>query len=186
MKGDEAVQWIYHSPHLQIFVQGVMQFQDMHPYHSDLGVACNIMRPTTNAQTALAFHFDTIDSSIKTADSKGNQNSRGATGVIGIQDCIVGGERLTFPKVQRENVNEVRDIVNEYNPLSPQSIINGCVPSVVEDPIAGMLCIFNGGDVLHCVSSVREGIRVATVFLYCEAKPTECDSTNDSGNFFYG
>ena len=103
MSGEEAVQWIYQSPHLQLFVQGVMRMTDIYPYHSDLGVAVNIMRPTDHQATknALAFHFDTIDSSVKVGgDVYGadNRNARGATGVIGIQDCLVEVSASHFPQ----------------------------------------------------------------------------------------
>ena len=53
MAADDAVQWIYHSPHLQLFVQGVLRLSTIHPYQCDLGVAVNIMRPTDNAKNAL-------------------------------------------------------------------------------------------------------------------------------------
>ena len=191
MVGNEVVEWIYHSPHLQLLVQGVMQFENMHTYKSDLGLAVNIMRPTpipdVIPQTALSFHFDTIDSSIQ-KDSHGNHNARGATGVIGIQDCVKdkGGERVCFPTINRESVDNVAAVLEKYQPLTPTVPINGCTPVVVQEPIAGMLSLFNGGDVLHGVSSVREGVRVAVVFLYCETEPTACGSTDDSADSFYG
>lgn len=209
---DSAVQWIYHSPHLQLFVQKVMQFAAIFPYHSDLGVAVNIMRPSVSAairapKTALGFHFDTIDSSVVTSDvlegkteTMENKNSRGATGVIGIRDCTpgAGGERISFPQVNRQRVNAVAAVVENFNPLFPSQSLVGfvdpnleegwdkaIVPRVVTEPIAGLLSLFNGGDILHAVSSVRDGIRVATVFLYCETPPVECQSVLDSSQAFY-
>ena len=186
MHPQDAIQWIYHSPHFQLFVQGVMGLCKMFPYYSDLGIAINIMRPAEDtAKTALGFHFDTIDSSIQ-VDQSGNQNARGATGVIGIQDCTVGGERITFTNVSRDKVDKVRDIVQLFDPLHPKTEIAGCAPKVVQEPIAGVLSIFNGGNVLHGVSSVREGLRIAAVFLYSEEKTSACESTTDSANAFYG
>jgi hypothetical protein len=185
MGPEDAVQWIYHSPHLQMFVKEVMGFNAIFPYHSDLGVAVNIMRPHGDAKTALGFHFDSIDSSLQ-VDMAGNQNAKGATGVIGIQDCTVGGERLTFPSVTRNKVAEVEQVVNNFNPLDPGRAIGESVPVVVNTPVAGVLSVFNGGNVLHSVSSVREGLRIAAVFLYSEKKTTSDASSVDSANAFYG
>ncbi|CAM9251102.1 unnamed protein product, partial [Ectocarpus fasciculatus] len=166
MHSQDDIQWIYHSPHFQLFVQGVMGFSNMFPYYSDLGIAINIMRPVQDpAQTALGFHFDTIDSSIQ-VDQSGNQNARGATGVIGIQDCSIGGERITFTNISRDKVDKVRDVVRNFDPLHPKKEIAGSSPEVAEESIAGVLSVFNGGNVLHGVSSVREGLRIAAVFLY--------------------
>ena len=62
---------------------------------------------------------------------------------------------------------------------------------VVDEPIAGVLCLFNGGNQLHAVSAVRRGLRIAAVFLYCEdnpddANPTDKSILNDSASSFYG
>lgn len=192
MECEDAVQWIYHSPHLKLFVQRAMKFVSIYPYQSDLGVAVNIMKksPNDHAKTSLGFHFDTIDSSVGNTKSE-NRNTRGATGVIGIQDCLVGGERISFPGVCRENVSAVKKVVDNFDPLNPfntftldgpESVI---VPTVVTEPISGVLSLFDGGDILHGVSSVRSGVRVATVFLYCETDPVESQSTLDSANAFY-
>jgi len=203
MAADDAVQWIYHLPHLKLFVQGVMRFSQLHPYLSDLGVAVNIMRPEGpntvlpvaafsegmrlgGKRTALSFHFDTIDSSVVNSRACGNMNARGATGVIGIQDCEEGGERVTFPTVHRENVSTVSAIVDLYDPHNPCKEIAGHKPDVITEPTAGVLSLFNGGDVLHGVSAVTKGLRAAAVFLYCEQKPVGSKSNTDSINTFYG
>ena len=59
-----ALQWVYHSPHLQAFIAGVMGFTCCYPYESDLGLAVNIMRPAGEvqpnakpAQTALSLRL---------------------------------------------------------------------------------------------------------------------------------
>ena len=38
---------------------------------------------------------------------------KGVTGVIGIQDCTVGGERIVFPEVDRSKVEDVQRVVTE-------------------------------------------------------------------------
>ena len=62
---------------------------------------------------------------------------------------------------------------------------------VVNESTAGCLCLFNGGNQLHAVSAVRKGIRISTVFLYCEENPDNSTTANngiltDSSNAFYG
>ena len=216
---DDIVQWIYHSPHLQKFIKGVMDFKGIYPYNSDIGVAVNVNRPFDEfqkqrkgggdqndmkkqkveweqkgekaPQTALGFHFDSIDSSIKESLSSTINQARGATGVIGIQDCTIGGERITFPTISRLQVSHVKTVLDTFNPLQPSATLIGddgasLTPNVVKDPIAGVLSVFNGGDILHAVSSVREGLRVATVFLYAEQKPTMDATTKDNCEAFYG
>lgn len=226
MSKNDIVQWIYHSPHLQRFIKGIMEFKEIYPYNSDIGVAVNVNRSidefkqlqtsapenisnvsnesksngevkekeeekkTNFPQTALGFHFDSIDSSIQQSLSSINQ-ARGATGVIGIQDCKVGGERITFPTISREEVSQVRSVLHNFDPLKPTAALtdedgSSLIPQVVEDSIAGVLSVFNGGDVLHAVSSVREGVRVATVFLYAEQQPTMDATTKDNCDAFYG
>lgn len=59
MQMDDVVQWIYHSPHLKMFIKGVMRFAEMYPYLNDLGVAVNVMRPFDNAKTALGKDYYT-------------------------------------------------------------------------------------------------------------------------------
>jgi len=49
----------------------------------------------------------------------------------------------------------------------------------------GVLYLFNGGNVLHAVSSVRKGARIATVFMYQETPPVATDDSVASANFFY-
>lgn len=183
---DDPVQWIYHSPHLQLFVQRVMGFSAMYPYHNGLGVAVNIMRPMPGAQTSLGFHFDAIDSSAQVSAQSGNKNARGATGVIGIQDSIRGGERIVYPTLDRDCVQAVASVVRSYDPEHPHRSIDGHEPQVVTEPIAGVLSLFNGGDMLHGVSAVLDGIRVATVFLFCEQEPEQSQSNADSATAFYG
>jgi hypothetical protein len=182
MQHDAPVQWIYHSPHLRMFLRGVMGCKDLFPYLCDLGVALNIMRPVQDAQTALGFHFDSIDSS--TSSSKTLQ-PKGATGVIGIQDSVEGGERIVFPGVNRTKVGEVQGILEGYDPLHPDEKIGGSEPSVFRESTEGVLYLFNGGDVLHGVSSVRKGSRIASVFLFKEEPPSATADSTASANFFY-
>jgi len=143
---------------------------------------------------SIGFHFDTIDSSTEGSLEcvAGSKQSRGATGVIGIQDCESGGERVTFPSINRKKVDAVKAVVDRFDPLFPGAAIqeyhapgDSHTPVVVREPISGMLSLFNGGDILHGVSSMRKGVRIATVFLYCEQEPSQCDSTIDSANAFY-
>jgi hypothetical protein len=183
MQENDALQWIYHSPHLRIFLAHVMGCKKLYPYLSDLGLAVNIMRPRV-AQTALGFHFDSIDSS----QSKVSKNAqpKGVTGVIGIQDCLEGGERIVFPTVHRNRVDLVRKILKKYNPLNPGRHIETSKPSVFREPTKGMLYLFNGGDVLHGVSSVRKGSRIAAAFMFQETRPNDTNESEASANFFYG
>ena len=136
MNENDAVQWIYHSPHLRLFLAYVMECHRLYPYLSDLGLAINIMRPAKSAQTALGFHFDSIDSS-RSKNGEGTQ-PKGATGVIGIQDCDEGGERIVFPTVNRNNVESVDMILKKYDPLRPGKIIGPLKPSVFRQATRGM------------------------------------------------
>ena len=87
----------------------------------------------------------------------------------------------------------MRAVVNSFSshPDHIHSVIDKCRPLVVTEPVAGMLCLFNGGNQLHAVSAVRRGLRVAAVFLYSEENPDIADTGNqgilqDSANSFYG
>jgi hypothetical protein len=182
---DDDILWIYHSPHLQLFIEKALGCNSLFPYLNDLGIAVNIMRPRPNTQTALGFHFDSVDSSIKKVQHD-IQQSKGVTGVIGLVDAIEGGERIVFPHVHRENVKDVSQIVQNYNPLQPhQSLTLNAIPQVESKPTAGMLYLFDGGNVLHGVSSVRKGDRMALAFMYSELPPSESDEDEASANFFY-
>ena len=155
---DDDILWIYHSPHLQLFIERALGCNTLFPYLNDLGIAVNIMQPRPTAQTALGFHFDSVDSSIKEDKSKNGsiQQAKGVTGVIGLVDADDGGERIVFPNVHRENVKDVSTIVQKYNPLSPNAVLSrNAVPKVEMLATAGMLYLFDGGNVLHGVSSVR-------------------------------
>ena len=114
-------------------------------------------------------------------------------GVIGIKDCEEGGERVVFSSVSRDQVDNVTAIVNSFSshPDHIKSSIHNCKPLVVDEPTAGVLCLFNGGNQLHAVSKVRKGVRIAAVFLYCEENPDKASphsqgSLMDSANSFYG
>jgi hypothetical protein len=202
------VQWIYHSPHLREFLRVVMGSQSLHPYMSDLGVAVNVMRPRSssggaavkleneskNDKTALGFHFDSINSSGKvsgredknTLSTSSSTQPRGCTGVIGILDCDEGGERIVFNDINRSRVDAVRMVANQYNPLQPYAKIGDYVPKVFTDPTAGILYLFDGGDVLHGVSAVKKGVRIAAVFLYQEDCPPDQTRDGDkSSAYFY-
>ena len=105
----------------------------------------------------------------------------------------MGGERIVFSNVSREQVDNVTAIVKSFSshPESIHSTIHNCNPLVVDEPIAGVLCLFNGGNQLHAVSKVRQGVRIAAVFLYCEENPDKASANNqgvlmDSANSFYG
>jgi hypothetical protein len=205
---DSPIQWVYHSPHLRAFLSGVMGCATLYPYLSDLGLAINVMRPAADdAQAALGFHFDSIDSSNNgeeddgrgtrddtTGDGGGGTDGtgdtspqpKGATGVIGITDCLEGGERVVFPTIHREDVADVARVLDAFDPLQPGATIGGTLtPSVCREPTSGVLYLFNGGDVLHGVSSVRSGSRIAAVFLFKEAPPSETVDSKASAAFFY-
>jgi len=95
------------------------------------------------------------------------------TGVIGIKDSKGGGERVVFPTVNRDQIETVKIIVNTFS-SEPDKIgisIDGHCPEVVREPVAGVLCLFNGGNQLHAVSSIRSGLRMIAAFLYCEENP---------------
>ena len=190
MDPNDQVLWIYHSPHIQLFVEQALGCNSLYPYLSDLGIAANVMRPRPTAQTALGFHFDSVDSSNQKHPSKDLQplfqQQKGVTGVIGLLDAIEGGERIVFPTVHREHVEDVGTIVNTYDPLRPsQSLTTNAVPQVESEATAGMLYLFDGGNVLHGVSSVRKGSRIALAFLYSESSPEETSVSEASADFFY-
>jgi hypothetical protein len=199
---DAPVHWIYHSPHLREFLRVVMGCESLHPYLSDLGVAVNIMRPPTPSlsraakgaippnKTALGFHFDSIDSSSRNRITSGTSGTvhqpRGATGVIGIQDCEEGGERVVFPNIHRADVDDVRKVVEQFDPLNPGACVGSHHPEVFTEATAGMLYLFDGGDVLHGVSAVRRGVRIAAVFLFQEDHAPEVSADSDaSAKYFY-
>ena len=87
MEKDDILLWIYHSPHLQLFVKRIMQYKCIFPYSTcDLGLAMNISRPVVSEENriptnlALGFHFDSINSSPATDTSNTFAQARGATG----------------------------------------------------------------------------------------------------------
>jgi hypothetical protein len=191
---DSPIQWVYHSPQLRAFLSGVMGCATLYPYLSDLGLAINVMRPgAADAQAALGFHFDSIDSSNNNGGHGGTSGTgdtspqpKGATGVIGITDCLEGGERVVFPTIHRADVTDVARVLDAFDPLNPGATIGGTLtPSVCREPTSGVLYLFNGGDVLHGVSSVRSGSRIAAVFLFKEAPPSETVDSKASAAFFY-
>ena len=98
---------------------------------------------------------------------------------------------MVFSTVSREQVENVTAIVKSFSshPDHICSSINDCQPLVVDEPTLGVLCLFNGGNQLHAVSRVREGVRIAAVFLYCEENPDKAANQGvlmDSANSFYG
>ena len=86
---NDDVLWIYHSPHVQKFIEITLGCNNLFPYLNDLGIAVNIMRPRPTTQFALGMHFDSVDSSNK--EDSGLKQAKGVTGVIGLIDAIVGG-----------------------------------------------------------------------------------------------
>ena len=63
---------------------------------------------------------------------------------------------------------------------------DSATPSVFSGPTRGLLYLFNGGDVLHGVSAVRAGARVAAVFMFREEPPAEgTEASEASSRFFY-
>jgi hypothetical protein len=204
---DDPCQWIYHSPHLREFLREATCSESLHPYLNDLGVCVNIMRPSSEARaffntqsasnsdgkTALGFHFDSIDSSEQgTASSVDcasppRHQPRGVTGVIGIQDCAVGGERIVWTSINRSRVDAVREVVQEFDPMAPAAPIGPDTPHVFTEPTAGFLYLFDGGDVLHGVSQVREGVRIASVFLFQkDFAPLNSAEGDEASKYFYG
>mmetsp|Transcript_10160 Transcript_10160/g.16809 ORF Transcript_10160/g.16809 Transcript_10160/m.16809 type:complete len:638 (+) Transcript_10160:95-2008(+) len=194
---ETPVHWIYHSPQLREFLRVVMGSRSLHPYLSDLGVAVNVMRPpslftadehtSSPNKTALGFHFDSIDSSSRRRSSDSSPHQpRGATGVIGIQDCEEGGERVVFPTIHRAEVEAVRSVVENFNPLKPHATVGEHCPVVFTEATARTLYLFDGGDVLHAVSGVRRGSRIAAVFLFQEDHAPEASADGDaSAKYFY-
>lgn len=186
---ESAIKWIYHSPHLREFLKVVIGCDQLFPYFSDLGLAINVMREKPRSRTALGFHFDSIDSSIRGSTSNNEQGSvqpKGVTGVIGICDAIEGGERVTFPTVSRCDVGQVAAILNDYDPLNPGSQIGESTPTVFREPTRGVLFLFDGGNVLHGVSAVRKGSRMAAVFLFKEEPPVDTAASKAGASFFFG
>ena len=225
------------------------------------GAAATVIKGagTGSGATALGFHFDSIDSSARAfrcngassdpspspSHSHSSYQSRGATGVIGIQvhptskkerhrktdrnstrcdhqnhncnpyhkpdrtyhppsraptstsvicsapprqDCLVGGERVVFPSIDRSRVDAVRAVVSGFDPLAPHAPIGAArdTPVVFLEPTAGSLYLFDGGDVLHGVSQVRQGARIAMVFLFdTDRPPDENSSVAESAKYFY-
>jgi hypothetical protein len=49
-----------------------------------------------------------------------------------------------------------------------------------------VLYLFDGGNVLHGVSAVRKGSRIAAVFLFKEEPPVDTAASKAGANFFYG
>ena len=95
--------------------------------------------------------------------------------------------------LSRDKVESVEAVVKSFSshPDRIHSVIHNNRPTVVNEPTAGVLCLFNGGNQLHAVSAVRRGLRIAAVFLYCEDNPDITDEDNqevlqDSANSFYG
>uniref|UniRef100_A0A0G4ICX4 Uncharacterized protein n=1 Tax=Chromera velia CCMP2878 TaxID=1169474 RepID=A0A0G4ICX4_9ALVE len=180
--------WLYHMPHLREFVQKVMRFPPLWTFEYNLGVGANIMKASTEKETALGFHFDSVDSSTDTAsedtaadeetetDKQAQTRLMGATAVIGILDCVRGGERVIFNEVTRPKVSAVRAVLDNFRCACPEKPIEyeGGVltPSVVTEGVEGVLSIFDGGNRLHAVSSVKEGTRISSVFLYPTEDPT--------------
>ena len=81
---------------------------------------------------------------------------------------------------------DVAQVLRAFDPRNPDAaIVGGVSPRVCREPTAGVLFLFNGGDVLHGVSSVRKGARVAAVFLFQETPPAETEEGNASASFFY-
>ena len=97
------------------------------------------------------------------------------------------GERIVFQNIHREDVKDVATVVNTYNPLFPRLKLGSdkAVPKIETKPTAGMLYLFDGGNVLHGVSSVREGDRMALAFLYSEVAPSDSKEDQASADFFY-
>lgn len=186
LSADTPIQWVYHSPHLRAFLTGVMGCEALYPYFSDLGLAINVMRARPRSRTALGFHFDSIDSSNRGGGGIGSVQPKGVTGVIGISDADEGGERVTFPDVSRAQVQQVVQILDAYDPLHPAKRIAGAAPTVFREPTRGVLYLFDGGNVLHGVSAVRKGSRIAAVFLFKEEPPVETAASKAGANFFYG
>ncbi len=187
LPADAPIQWVYHSPHLRSFLTVVVGCDALFPYFSDLGLAINVMRARPHSRTALGFHFDSIDSSNRGGGRGGaSVQPKGVTGVIGIADAEEGGERITFPDVSRARVPQVSQILDAYDPLSPGKRIAGAAPTVFREPTRGVLYLFDGGNVLHGVSAVRKGSRVAAVFLFQEEPPRETAASKAGATFFYG
>ena len=184
LPADAPIQWVYHSPHLRAFLTGVMGCDALYPYFSDLGLAINVMRARPRSRTALGFHFDSIDSSNRGGGA--SVQPKGVTGVIGISDADEGGERVTFPDVSRAKVHQVKQILDAYDPLRPAQRIAGAATTVFREPTRGVLYLFDGGNVLHGVSAVRKGSRIAAVFLFKEEPPVDTAASKAGANFFYG
>ena len=93
---------------------------------------------------------------------------------------LISSTLPVFSSVSREQIDNETAIVKSFSshPDNIHSTINDCNPLVVDEPIAGVLCLFNGGNQLHAVSKVRQGARIAAVFLYCEENPDKASANN--------
>ena len=74
------------------------------------------------------------------------ENNLFGIGVIGIKVCDDGGERVVFPTVSRDKVESVEAVVSSFSshPDRIHSVIHNNRPTVVNDPTAGVLLLFNG------------------------------------------
>jgi len=187
MESEDLAMWVYHSPHLNCFLSAIVGCRELYPYSTDLGLALNISRPLEGAKMATGWHFDSIDSSRGACAAK---QPRGVTGVIGLQDCVQGGERVVFPSVHREDVQLVGEILEKFDPAQPGSVIGTeaktAMPTVFPAEISKTLYLFDGGHTLHGVCPVRKGARIAAAFMMREEPPNEQDAaTEASSRFFY-
>jgi len=175
--------WIYHSPHLNLFLATIVGCGALYPYLMDLGLQFNVARPFTGAKMANGFHFDSIDSSCGTANAS---QPRGVTGVIGLQDCLEGGERVVFTSVHREDVSVVGKVLAKFDPLHPEAKIGtAAAPTVYRGHTSKALYLFNGGHFLHGVCPVRRGARIAAAFMMREEKPNEQDAAQEASAKFF-
>jgi len=183
MADDDGFLWVYHSPHLNRFLSVVVGCAVLYPYLRDLGIQLNLARPFDGAKMSTGWHFDSIDSSGGAAKAI---QPRGVTGVIGLQDCLEGGERVVFPGVHRAQVDVVGDVLAHFDPLRPElKIGTAATPSVCRGRTSQTLYLFNGGHVLHGVCPVRRGARIAAAFLMREERPNESDATQaESAKYF--
>uniref|UniRef100_A0A0G4FGE8 Uncharacterized protein n=1 Tax=Chromera velia CCMP2878 TaxID=1169474 RepID=A0A0G4FGE8_9ALVE len=185
---DCTLQWIYHLPHLCIFIQKVMRFPPLFTFEYSVGIGMNIMRPATEAHTALRFHFDWINSDNASEDTDITDEEKDdghtqalrvrlmdATAIVGIQDCIRGGERVMFNGITRSHVSEVWAVLEKFSSSCPEREIQfekgALKPAVVTENVSGLLSIFDGGNRLHAVSAVKEGMCVAVPFMFPTVEP---------------
>jgi hypothetical protein len=93
---------------------------------------------------------------------------------------------VVFPSIHRAEVAAVRSVTELFDPARPREQLGAHRPVVTEEPTAGLLFLFDGGDVLHGVSAVREGVRAAAVFLFQQDRPPEQSrDTAASCKYFY-